>query len=1011
MKSGIVLMLLCFAVHCTYAQEICNNAIDDDGDGLVDLNDTLDCNCIIIPQIPPSLIPNYSFEDNSCCPSQISQLSCADNWLQASLATSDYYNLCDFTAIFTPPQTPLPGGGSGYVGFYISQNWNEQVGACLSGPLLAGTSYTLSFYTAWSAGSASNILGVFGTPNCGDLPWGTTTCPVGSGSWQALGTQSVNYTTDGAWQQVSISFTPSIDIYAISIGGTCAAANGVGDYYFIDELTLNTTNSYGSIGSDGHICTNDLVLYESFVNPGDSVQWYFNGIALIGETSDSLDGMTYGPGDYALINYLNGGGCEMARYTVDPPLYPSANFVSANGNCLGDVFVFINDTSTSPIQIEDWEWDMGDNTNISTYHAFHTFTSSGNFDVDLVVETIVGCTDTLTIPVTVNAIPDVMFEFTANGVLYQPGQDDTVIICGNDPINFNNLSTIQNPGLINQYNWDFGDLGTSVSTSPSHQYSNLGFYSVNLSAVSDAGCSDDFTCVIQVVDVPVADYTVVNGCQNLPFTFTNNSSIGVGSIINHSWTFGDQTSTTGTSPIHYYTFDGNYTTQLIVESDFGCIDSISVPLTVWPAPIADFQIMNHCIDETIAFTDQSSVSSGNILNWQWDFDDNNSSMQVNPDHDYSNTGNYNIELIVETDMGCRDTVVQNYIIYPLPEVNFEVENACENAIVNFDNNSSISSGSISQFNWDFDNNLTSGQENPPGFSYPDYGTYTISLELVSDQGCTSLASTQLEVFETPIADILGDPLAGCSPFDAAMFNFVDNNVYTCIWNFGDGNSVIDCGSVRNTYLPGVYDVSLVVYSENGCVDSTSESGFVTVNETPHADFVFSPQTVTISRNDVNFVNLSSGGSSYIWDFGDGSEESTEESPKHAFPDQHAATYAVSLTVYNGNNTCYDETTKTVVVEDEVIFYIPNTFTPGDDNLNSVFLPVFTSGIDIYDYKLTIFNRWGEVLFISYNPEAGWDGTYQSAEVVEQGIYIWQVEYGIENKDERQTEQGTVNLIK
>ncbi len=993
------------------AQEICNNGIDDDADGLIDLNDSLDCNCAtVIPQIPGSVIPNFSFEDYTCCPSNVSQLNCANSWVQASIATSDYYNMCGFTSVFAAPQLPPPDG-TGYVGFITSQAYNEYVGTCLNSPLLAGTSYTISFYIAYGNGDVTNILGLFGTPNCGDLPWGGTACPVGSGSWQQLGSTNFTIAGNGAWQQISITFTPSVDIDAIALGNVCNSLNTAFNYYYIDELTLNTTASFGSVVETGHLCTNDLMLYENFPTVGDSVQWFFNGIGLSGETSDSLDGMVNGAGDYSVLNYLNGGGCELAEYTISPPDYPAADFIYVSGNCLGDVFVFINDTATSPIQIDNWIWDMDDGTNISSYHAFYPFTTSGDYDVSLIVETDVGCTDTLTIPVTVNPLPDVLFEFTANGISYQPGLGDTILVCGNNPINFNNLSSIPNPGTINQYDWDFGDLGTSTLTNPTHQYANLGFYSINLSATSDAACNGDFSCVLHIVDAPIADYSIADGCQNLPFNFVNNSTIGSGNIVNYSWTFGDQNSSAVLSPVHLYSTDGNYTTQLLVESDFGCMDSISIPITVWPTPVADFQIANHCLNETIAFTDQSSVSSGNILNWEWDFDDNNTSNQTNPNHDYTNTGSYDVELIVETDMGCEDTLIQNYIIYPVPEVDFEVEDACEDEIVNFNNNSSISSGSISQFNWDFDNNLTSNQENPPGFSYPDYAIYTISLELISDQGCTAIDSSELEVFETPIAEILGDPLMGCSPFDAPMFNFVDDNVYTCVWNFGDGNTVVDCGSVRNTYPPGVYDVSLIVYSENGCVDSTGESAYVTVNETPNADFVFSPQTVTISRNEVSFVNLSSGGSSYVWDFGDGSDESAEESPKHTFPDQNSANYSINLTTYNDNNTCFDEVSRTIVVEDEVIFYIPNTFTPGDDNLNAVFLPIFTSGIDIYDYKLTIFNRWGEVLFISHNPEIGWDGTYQSANIVQQGIYVWQVEYGVGSKDERQTERGTVNVIR
>ncbi len=1019
LKNGIIFLLLLQSIQL-FGQEICDNAIDDDGDGLIDLNDTLDCDCEYYALT--NIIPNPSFENFTSCPTTPfpSTVTLVNNWETNGNNAADYYNTCGMTsfATNTSPTTPLPGGGNGYAGGYSN---NEYLGVCLNSPLLAGITYTLSLSVAY--GGYNNIADValFGTADCNDLGTGwSLTCPVGTGQWEPLDSSlGIVLNTNGNWQQITLTFTPTTNLNAISLGPTC---NGNSlmvpnlSYLYYDDLNLSSGGSsviiQDSLIKKGNWCTNDLVLDISTIvnNSTGPKQWYFEQIALIGETSDTIDVMAYGTGLYTLT-YMDGVDCKRLDFLIDPPSYPTADFINASGNCLGDIFVFLNDTSTSSVDIEDWVWDMGDGTSYNSYNAFHTFTASGTFDVSLVVETELECTDTLTTQITVNPLPDPLFEFTSGGILYQPLQDDTIIVCGNDLINFNNLSTIQNPGLINQYNWDFGDLGTSTLINPSHQYINLGFYTINLSATSDAGCSEDFSCVIRIVDAPVANYSATDGCQNEPFTFTNNSTISSGSIVSHSWDFGDQNSSAVLSPVHLYSTDGSYITQLVVESDFGCMDSISFPVTVWVTPAADFQIAKHCLNETIEFIDLSVIATGNIISWDWDFDDNNASGQTNPIHNYSDIGNYDIELIVESDMGCLDTAVINHTIHPVPDVDFEIEDGCEGEQVDFINNSTISNGSITKFDWDFGNSTTSTLEDPISFSYADAGIYSIVLELESDQGCINSDSADLEIFETPFADILGDPMMGCSPFDAPMFNFVDNLVHTCVWDFGDGNIVTDCGSVRNTYAPGVYDVSVIVYSDNGCVDSVTEPNFVTVYESPYADFRFSPQTITTQQNEVRFENLTRGGAGYVWHFNDGSDISTDVNPVHEFPYQSGGVYSVVLEVSNDNSTCFDEIRKTIVVHDEVIFYIPNAFTPGDDNLNSVFLPVMTSGIDIYDYKLTIFNRWGEVLFISHNPDIGWNGTFQSAEIVQQGIYIWQVEYGVETKDERQTERGTVNLIR
>ena len=91
--------------------------------------------------------------------------------------------------------------------------------------------------------------------------------------------------------------------------------------------------------------------------------------------------------------------------------------------------------------------------------------------------------------------------------------------------------------------------------------------------------------------------------------------------------------------------------------------------------------------------------------------------------------------------------------------------------------------------------------------------------------------------------------------------------------------------------------------------------------------------------------------------------------------------------------------------------MPNAFTPDGNDINNIFLPVFTSGFDVYDYHFTMFDRWGEVLFESYNAASGWNGTYGSQGLVEDGVYIWQIEFGETMSDKRHTYRGHVTVLK
>ncbi len=108
--------------------------------------------------------------------------------------------------------------------------------------------------------------------------------------------------------------------------------------------------------------------------------------------------------------------------------------------------------------------------------------------------------------------------------------------------------------------------------------------------------------------------------------------------------------------------------------------------------------------------------------------------------------------------------------------------------------------------------------------------------------------------------------------------------------------------------------------------------------------------------------------------------------------------------------CSDTARVVVRVLDELIYFVPNCFTPNGDERNNTFQPVFTSGFDPYSFRLLIFDRWGETLFESKNAKVGWDGTYNGT-LVQEGIYTWTVTFKDPNTDKKYTESGHVTLIK
>jgi hypothetical protein len=321
----VVLMIILVLTFQGFSQEICDNGIDDDGDGLIDLNDFIECSCDTLSSQPTSLIPNPSFEDTACCPSGPSQVNCAQGWIQASTATSDYFNTCnaDSTGFYNAAVDPCPGGGTGYVGIIPNPpNWSEYIGSCLPVGLTANVEYTLSFYTTNNFTlNFTKTLAIYGSQNCNELPWAGTSCPTDfSSNWVLLDSIEVQYNNlNGSWQQEFMTFTPTTNIQAIAIGTSCAS-NISTPYLFLDELTLSASiNFTGAIPITGNLCTQDVILNTPTLSFNTSVQWYKEGIALIGETQNTLNPYTYGNGTYTMVLTDSLGNCYSAETDIYDP--------------------------------------------------------------------------------------------------------------------------------------------------------------------------------------------------------------------------------------------------------------------------------------------------------------------------------------------------------------------------------------------------------------------------------------------------------------------------------------------------------------------------------------------------------------------------------------------------------------------------------------------------------------------------------------------------------------------
>jgi gliding motility-associated-like protein len=305
----------------------------------------------------------------------------------------------------------------------------------------------------------------------------------------------------------------------------------------------------------------------------------------------------------------------------------------------------------------------------------------------------------------------------------------------------------------------------------------------------------------------------------------------------------------------------------------------------------------------------------------------------------------------------------------------------------------------------WDNGVTNGVAFAPAAT----GTYTVVGTDAS--GCTGTDQMTITVVPTPIVNFSANVTSGCLPLPV-IFNNTNPTTNTYQWILGNGTTSSNPNSAATTYTSaGCYDVTLISTTPEGCVGQSTIPAMICAFANPVADFTANPPVLSILETTTNMVNASTGANTYLWNFGDGSGTSVLANPEHTFPAEFAANYQITLIVYSADG-CSDTAKVNIEVQDELIYYIPNTFTPDQDEHNPVFKPIFTSGFDPNDYKMVIYNRWGEIIFESNDVNYGWDGTYNGTHgIVKDDTYTWKIEFKTIASDERKLLMGSVNLLR
>lgn len=782
---------------------------------------------------------------------------------------------------------------------------------------------------------------------------------------------------------------PSVGTYSVVIQDSsfCGVSSST-----LNVIIVNPPVS-GIAVPGGTLCKNTPITFTNTTGTGFFYQWNFGA-------GGGWLALPFGPAAYTytaagtytvqLASFIPGGGTackDTAKVVITIAPTPTANFsFSPNSGCGTLAGVTFTDSS---IGATTWNWTFGNgNTSAVQTPAAQNYTTFGVYTVSLTAGNG-SCSDTKTATVNVYQKPIAAFSPTA--------------ICIGSVTSFTDQSVASLADPIVTWNWSFGDGSPNSSLqNPTHTYTALATYTVKL-VVNTANCSDSTQIVVATSTMTPFSFTFSpsSGCTPLGVSFTP----GPG-VVNANWSFGDGNNSNVLNPSHTYTnatlVNQNYTVTMVATNVNGCIGKAYGYPVVFPKPISNFSLNPTgpaCSPLIVSFTNMSVINATS----NWDFGDGILSTQTNPIHTFTTNASfvnttYSVSLIVFSANGCRDTMVKTVSLLPHPKSFFGVDTpACSSKVLTFTN----TSVGATSYSWDFGNGNTSTSTNTTlTQQYINNSgvnqTYTVQLITTNANSCTDILNVPITIHSKLNVNIVASKDSGCAALRVNFPPIAGVNNYS--WNFGDGNSGMGA-NITHTFINNgnsnvTYSVQLIATDGYGCADTVSKK--IKVFPKPKAMFSVNPTNVVILDQPIVCANTSTNNTTNFWQFGDGGI-SAAVNPSYTY--SVVGNYQVTLIVTNSKG-CKDTMILATLINavDQGALQMPNAFTPNalssnggvyspTDLNNDVFHPVVRGGIDVYE--MTIYSRWGEVLFETKDIMIGWDGYYKG-KLCTQDVYIWKV---------------------
>jgi len=665
-----------------------------------------------------------------------------------------------------------------------------------------------------------------------------------------------------------------------------------------------------------HICIGNSTLLDAGNNssvPNSSLRWEWdtNPIAYT-QTYSVIPNTTY---QKYVVKLMDARGCVTKDSVIIAPQapFPQITYFNHLNSCLGDS-VIIKDTVklSSGTYSNSWLFSDGSTSSTSQKLFKKKFATIGDYSMQLTTTSNYGCSVTATSTnIVVYPLPTASFTNSIN--------------CLNGLMSFTSTSVSNHTALvISSSLWNLGQGATNTSTllTPSQTYSSSGTFSVKLVSTSSFGCKDSVLNSVIIYPSNNSAFTKNNSCFNDTVFLNNTSACNTGSCTYH-WSFGDATQSGSFSPKKIYAATGLFVVKLKITNPLGCPDSVSTSVFINPKPLTQFVATNTtaCINDFIYFTNTSSINSGSISSYLWNYANTNTSATTNGVATYSIAGIYNVSLIAASDSGCVTNFILPVTAQPQPTAQYAVSSVCYGSASQF---VSSSIGPGLNYIWNYGNSVITNttNNNTQNYIYSSTGTYTTELIAINSWGCSDTTSVTTIVFASPVA-ALGGSVSTC----ATTYTLnAGNNGSTYLWQ--PGNQTTQTLQVTSS---GIYQSHIT--NTNNC--SGTETVMVALNAIvkPHLG---NDTTVCGPFN----LNAGYPGSNYLWSTTDVSQSITATSTNP---------YVVQVTDQNG---CIGSDTINLIINNPAIANLGNDLSICKPKYSFVLTPTTNATSFIWNNGIT-----------------------------------------------------------